>query len=110
MIANGSSEVTGGGRLRSRFLSLSFRLVEDEEEEDEVGSVLVSARAMENASARASIPLLSWTVRGGGRAQASDRFKVSWVTVLSNAARKGSSEGMCLQFHTVDSISDGVRD
>lgn len=111
VIANGSSEETGGGRLLSRFLSLSLRLEQDEEEEeDEVGSVLVSARVMENGSPRTSIPLTSWVGRGGGRAQASDRFKLSWVTVLSNAARKGSSGGMCLQFHTDDSISGGGRD
>lgn len=111
VIANGSSEVTGGGRLLSRFLSLSLRLEEDEEEEDDdVGSVLVSARVMVNGSPRISIPLPSWLWRGGGRVQASDRFKVSWVTVLSNAVRKGSSGGMCLQFHTDDSISLGGRD
>lgn len=111
VIANGSSDVTGGGRLRSRFLSLSLRLDEDEEEdEDEVGSVLVSARVIENGSPRISIPLPSWVGRGGGRAQASDRFRVSWVTVRSNAARKGSSGGMCLQFHTDDSISAGGSD
>lgn len=111
VIANGSSEETGGGRLRSRFLSLSLRLEEDEEEEEEeVGSVLVSARVMEKGSPRTSISLPSWVTRGGGRAQASDRFKVSWVTDLSNAARKGSSGGMCLQFHTEDSISGGGRD
>lgn len=110
VIANGSSEVTGGGRLRSRFLSLSLRLVEDDDEEDEVGSVLVSARVMQNGSPRTSTPLASWVGRGGGRAQASDRFTVSWVTVLSKAARKGSSGGMCLQFQTDDSISDGGRD
>lgn len=112
MIANGSSEETGGGRLRSRFLSLSLRLdeEEDEEEEEGVGRVLVSARVTENGSPRTSSPLPSWVGRGGGRAQASDRFKVSWVTVLSKAARKGSSGGMCLQFHTDDSISGGGRD
>lgn len=111
VIANGSSQETGGGRLRSRFLSLSLRLEDNEEEEDdEVGSVLVSARVVENGSPRTSIPLPSWVRRGGGRAQASDRFKVSWVTDLSNAARNGSSGGMCLQFHTDDSISGVGRD
>lgn len=109
MIANGSSVEMGGGRLRSRFLSLPFRLDEDDRE-DEVERVLVSVRETENGSPRTSVPLPSWFERGGGQVQASERFKVSWVTVLSKAARKGSSGGMCLQFHTDDSISGGGRD
>lgn len=99
-MANGSSEVTGGGRLRSRFLSRSLRLEEDEEEEEEEGGsrVFVSARETENGS----FPLVSWEWRGGGRrVQASDRFNVSCV--LSKLAKNGSSVGMCLQFHTDDS-------
>lgn len=111
VIANGSSEEMGGGRLRSRFLSLSLRLEDDDEEEEEVvGSVLVSFRATENGSPRRASPLPSWAGRGGGRVQASERFNVSWATVLSKAARKGSSGGMCLQFHTDDSNSGGGRD
>lgn len=112
VMANGSSDVTGGGRLRSRFLSRSLRLEEDDEEEEEEGGrrVLVSARGAENGSPRPSFPLTSCERRGGGRVQASDRFKVSWVTVLSKLVKKGSSVGMCLQFHTDDSISGGPRD
>lgn len=106
VIANGSSEVTGGGRLRSRFLSL--RLDEDDEDEEEwVGRVLVSVSETVNGSPRASLPLPSWDWQGGGRVQGSEKFNVSWVTVLSKTARKGSSVGMCLQFHTEGSISGG---
>lgn len=116
-MANGSSDVTGGGRLRSRFLSRSLRLEEDEEDEEEEGGrrVFVST---ENGSFR----LVSWEWRGGGRrVQASDRFNVSCV--LSKLAKNGSSVGMCLQFHTDDSdcekagnltepgsVSGGARD
>ena len=85
--------------------------MEDDEEEDEVGCFLVSVRFVANGSPRTSFPLLSWALgEEAGGAQASDRFMVSWVTVLSKAARKGSSGGMCLQFHIDDSISGGGRD
>lgn len=101
VMANGSSGDSGGGTLRSRFLSMSLQ-------NEGVGRVLLS---LEKGSLRTSIPLPSLEGRGSGGAQASGGGRVSWVTtVLSKAARKGSSGGMCLQLHRAGSSSGGARD
>lgn len=103
VIAKGSSGDSGGGTLRSLFLSRSLR------EEDGGGRVLVSFRETEKGSVRASTALLSLVGRGGGGAQASGGGRLSLGAERSNAARKGSSGGMCLQLHTEGSSSEEAR-
>lgn len=100
VMANGSSGDSGGGTLRSLFLSLSLRV-----EEEGGGSVLVSFKGLVNGSVR-----VSRDGRGGGGAQAvSEGFRLSWDAGRSNAAKKGSSGGMCLQLHTLGSISEAPK-
>lgn len=103
VIAKGSSGDSGGGTLRSLFLSRSLR------EDDGGGRVLVSFREIEKGSVRPSMPLLSLLGRGGGGAQASDGDSLPLGAERSKASRKGSSGGMCLQLHTEGSSSEDAR-
>lgn len=110
-MAKGSSGETGGGRLRSRFLSRSFLLELDEaEEEEDLGIFLASGSAGANGSPRTSAALPSSAGRGGGWDQASGKLMASCATDLSKAAKKGSSGGASLLLHGDDSDSGGGSD
>ncbi|KAG5276456.1 hypothetical protein AALO_G00132270 [Alosa alosa] len=99
-LSNGDSR--GGGTLRSRFLSLRA----EEEEEEGGGRVLVLS--LPRGTEKGSGPWLfrkGWGCAAGAQASCCGSASASWWAGGSNAARKGSSCGRCLQFHTVASTS-----